>query len=67
MILRGLLRIVYIIRILRRLNSKLYKTVWSPAMLYDTECWELKNNMVHKMNVAKMKILRQVMRVTKRE
>jgi hypothetical protein len=35
-----------------------YKTVLRPSMLYGIECWTIKKQHIHKMNVVKMRILR---------
>ena len=41
-----------------RLKGKFYRTAVRPALLYGTECWAVKHNHVHKMNVAEMRMLR---------
>ncbi|TQD93886.1 hypothetical protein C1H46_020500 [Malus baccata] len=40
-----------------KLKGKSYRTTIRPAM-YDTECWAVKHQHVHKMCVAKMRMLR---------
>ena len=37
-----------------KLKRKFYKTVVLLAMLYGTECWTVKKQNIHKMNVSKM-------------
>ncbi|TQD78401.1 hypothetical protein C1H46_036036 [Malus baccata] len=41
-----------------KLKGKFYRTAIRPAMLYDTECWAVKHQHVHKMGVAEMRMLR---------
>ncbi len=44
-------------KILIKLKGKFYHTVIRLAMLYDSECWVLKESYVSKIRVAKMRIL----------
>ncbi|KAM1557027.1 hypothetical protein ACFX10_040501 [Malus domestica] len=41
-----------------KLKGKFYRTAIRSAMLYGTECWVVKHQHVHKMGVAKMRMLR---------
>ena len=41
-----------------RVKGKFYRTTIRPAMLYDSECWTIKKQQEHKMNVVEMKMLR---------
>ncbi|KAM1080085.1 hypothetical protein ACFX2B_014574 [Malus domestica] len=41
-----------------KLKGKFYRTTIRPAMLYDTKCWAVKHQHVHKMDVAEMRMLR---------
>ncbi|XP_070044883.1 uncharacterized protein [Nicotiana tomentosiformis] len=44
--------------VLLRLKGKFYKVVVRPTMLYEAECWPVKNSHVQHMKVAKMRMLR---------
>lgn len=35
-----------------RLNNKIYKTTISLVMFYDTKCWAVKKQHIHKMSVG---------------
>ncbi|KAM2968345.1 hypothetical protein FF1_028501 [Malus domestica] len=41
-----------------KLKGKFYRTAIRLAMLYGTECWVVKHQHVHKMDVAEMRMLR---------
>ncbi|KAK9118568.1 hypothetical protein Scep_016661 [Stephania cephalantha] len=41
-----------------KLKGKFYRTAIRPAMLYGSECWAVKQQQLHKMNVAEMRMLR---------
>ncbi|TQD82926.1 hypothetical protein C1H46_031525 [Malus baccata] len=41
-----------------KLKGKFYRMTIRPAMLYDTECWAVKHQHVHKMGVAEIRMLR---------
>ena len=41
-----------------KLKGKFYRTAIRLAMLYDTKCWAVKHQHVHKMGVAEMRMLR---------
>ncbi|KAM1159490.1 hypothetical protein ACFX19_033225 [Malus domestica] len=41
-----------------KLKEKFYRTTIRLAMLYGTECWAVKHQHVHKMGVAKIRMLR---------
>lgn len=41
-----------------KLKSKFYKVVIRPTLLYEMECWPVKNSHVQKMKVAEMRMLR---------
>ncbi|KAL6538155.1 hypothetical protein OROGR_012143 [Orobanche gracilis] len=41
-----------------RLKGKFYRTTIRPALMYETECWAVKQCHVHKMSVAEMRMLR---------
>ncbi|XP_070043034.1 uncharacterized protein [Nicotiana tomentosiformis] len=41
-----------------RLKGKLYKIMVRPTMLYEAECWPVKNSHVQQMKVAEMRMLR---------
>ena len=43
-----------------KLKRKFYNTVLLLAMLCGTECWTIKKQHIHKMNVSKMWIPRQI-------
>ena len=40
-----------------QLKRKFYKTIVLLAMFYGTECWTVKEQHIHKMNLSKMWIL----------
>ncbi|KAL6568984.1 hypothetical protein OROGR_000709 [Orobanche gracilis] len=50
-----------------RLKGKFYRTAIRPALLYDTECWAIKQCHVQKMNVAEMRMLRWMCGHTKKD
>ncbi|KAL6504546.1 hypothetical protein OROGR_026469 [Orobanche gracilis] len=50
-----------------RLKGKFYRTAIRPALLYDTECWAVKQCHVQKMNVAEMRMLRWMCGHTKKD
>ncbi|XP_075092237.1 uncharacterized protein LOC142172504 [Nicotiana tabacum] len=50
-----------------RLNSKFYKVVVRPTMLYVAECWPVKKSHVQKMKVVKMRMLRWIYGHTRRD
>ena len=54
-------------RIPIKLNSKLYKTTLRLAMLYDIEHWVVKKQHIHKMSIAKIRMLRQVSENTRKD
>ena len=58
--LRIISKILYDRRIPIKLNAKLYKTTIRLAMLYDVECWAVKKQHIHKMSIAKIRMLRQI-------
>ena len=41
-----------------KVKGKFYRTAIRPAMLYGSECWAIKKQQEHKMDVAEMKMLR---------
>ena len=41
-----------------KIKGKFYRTAIRPAMLYSSECWAVKGQYEHKMEVAKMRMLR---------
>ena len=41
-----------------RLKEKIYKTAIRPTMTYGAECWPIKKQHMHKMDVAKMRMMR---------
>ncbi|CAN6726323.1 unnamed protein product [Malus baccata var. baccata] len=45
-------------RIPLKLKGKFYRTSIRSTMMYDTECWAVKHQHVHKMGVAEMRMLR---------
>ncbi|KAL6546097.1 hypothetical protein OROGR_009971 [Orobanche gracilis] len=50
-----------------RLKGKFYRTAIRPALLYGTECWDVKQCHVQKMNVAEMRMLRWMCGHTKKD
>ena len=54
-------------KILMQLKGKLYKTAIRPGMLYDTDCWAIKKQYVHKMKVVEMRTLRWVSGNTRKD
>ena len=58
--LRIVLEILYDRRIPIKLNAKFYKTTLQLAMLYDIEYWAIKKQHIHKMSIAKKRMLRQI-------
>ena len=56
--LRIISETLYDRRIPIKLNSKLYKTTLRLAMLYDIERWVVKKEHIHKMSIAKIRMLR---------
>ncbi|CAN6714712.1 unnamed protein product [Malus baccata var. baccata] len=50
-----------------KLKGKFYRTAIRPAMLYDTECWAVKYQHVHKMGVAEMRMLRWICGHTRKD
>ena len=65
--LRIISETLYDRRIPIKLNSKLYKTTLRLAMLYDIECWVVKKQHIHKMSIAKIRMLRQVSENTRKD
>ena len=41
-----------------KVKGKFYRTTIRPTILYDNECWTLKRQQKHKMEVAEMRMLR---------
>ncbi|KAL6521106.1 hypothetical protein OROGR_017675 [Orobanche gracilis] len=50
-----------------RLKGKFYRTAITPALLYGTECWAIKQCHVQKMNVGEMRMLRWMCGHTKKD
>ncbi|KAK9082943.1 hypothetical protein Scep_029414 [Stephania cephalantha] len=50
-----------------KLKGKFYRTAIRPAMLYGSECWAVKQQQLHKMNVAKMRMLRWMCGKTRKD
>ncbi|XP_070036792.1 uncharacterized protein [Nicotiana tomentosiformis] len=50
-----------------KLKGKFYKVVVRPTMLYEAECWLVKNSHVQKMKVAKLRVLRWMCGHTRRD
>ena len=48
-----------------RLKGKFYRTTVRPALLYDTECWDVRHCHIQKMSVAEMRMLRCMCRNTR--
>ena len=65
--LRIISKTLYDRRIPIKLNSKLYKTTVRLAMLYDIERWVVKKQHIHKMSIAKIRMLRQVSENTRKD
>ena len=65
--LRIISETLYDRRIPIKLNSKLYKTTLRLAMLYDIERWVVKKQHIHKMSIAKIRMLRQVSENTRKD
>ena len=65
--LRIISEILYDHRIPIKLNAKLYKTTLRLAMLYDIERWVVKKQHIHKMSIAKIRMLRQVSENTRKD
>ena len=64
--LRIISEILYDHKIPIKLNAKLYKTTLQLAMLYDIECWTVKKQHIHKMSIAKIRMLRQISEDTRK-
>ena len=47
------------------LKGKFYKTTVKPSLLYGTECWAIKKQHTHKINVAEIRMLRWMCGKTK--
>lgn len=45
-----------------KFNENFYKTSMQPAMLYDTKCWAINKQTIHKISVAEMRMLRSISR-----
>ena len=54
-------------RIRLRVNGKVYKTVVRPAMMYGAKTWAVKKAQEKKLDVAEMRMLKWISRVTKLE
>ena len=50
-----------------KLKGKFYRTAIRPAMLYGSECWAIKKQQIHKMNVAEMRMLRWMCSKTRKD
>ncbi|KAK9101124.1 hypothetical protein Scep_024554 [Stephania cephalantha] len=50
-----------------KLKGKFYRTAIRPAMLYGSECWVVKQQQLHKMNVAEMRMLRWMCGKTRKD
>ncbi|KAK9140212.1 hypothetical protein Scep_009893 [Stephania cephalantha] len=50
-----------------KLKGKFYRTAIRLAMLYGSECWAVKQQQLHKMNVAKMRMLRWMCGKTRKD
>ncbi|XP_050541046.1 uncharacterized protein LOC126905416 [Daktulosphaira vitifoliae] len=50
-----------------RLKGKFYKTVVRPAMMYGSECWEVDKKVEQRMIAAKMRILRWLSGMTRKD
>ncbi|KAK9166421.1 hypothetical protein Scep_001612 [Stephania cephalantha] len=50
-----------------KLKGKFYRTAIRPAMLYGSECWAVKQQQLHKMNVAEMRMLRWMCGKTRKD
>ena len=47
-------------RKLNKLKGRFYKIAIWPAMVYGTECWDVKKQHIHKLSVAQMRMLRWI-------
>ncbi|XP_019057681.1 PREDICTED: sweet protein mabinlin-1-like [Tarenaya hassleriana] len=47
-------------KILNRLKEKFYRTAIRPVLMDDSECWRRKDNIVSKMSIAEMRMLRRM-------
>src|ERR1700761_1095214 len=54
-------------RVSLKLKGKYYCSVVRPAMIYSSECWAIKKSQEQKLSVAKMKMLRMMCGVTRRD
>ena len=50
-----------------RLKGKFYRTTIRPAMTYRVECWPINKQYMHKMDVAKMRMLRWMCAKTRKD
>ena len=50
-----------------RLKERFYTTTIRPAMTYGAECWPIKKQHMHKMDVAEMRMLRWMCGKTSKE
>ncbi|KAK9098676.1 hypothetical protein Syun_025721 [Stephania yunnanensis] len=50
-----------------KLKGKFYRTAIRPAMLYGSECWAVKQQQLHKVNVAEMRMLRWMCGKTRKD
>ena len=55
------------LRISIRLKGNFYRTVNRPAMTYGAECWPIKKEYMHKMDVAEMRMLRWMCGKTRKD
>ena len=50
-----------------RLKGKIYKTIISHAMMYDSKCWAVKRQDTQKLSVAEMRMLRWMSGATRKD